>query len=190
MITIKSWQPRTTILALFRPHVTATASPSVGEYHFSVGVVNLDPANVNCHPLGQQVGALAVLHWQYCCKTTYPMPSLLQLYWIHVCLLVLEVCIPCSTLDIISTFVSLNNLSSSAIQRNLLLGLMSYLNGCMTSLIEWAQTTSLTKPNQDRAPVMFCGTGKSMIADNMLLEGVTPDGVMLRPVKVTVFLQN
>ena len=62
MITIKSWQPRTNILALFRPHSTARASPSVGEYRFSVEVVNLDPANVNCHPLGQQVGTLTVLH--------------------------------------------------------------------------------------------------------------------------------
>ena len=115
---IKSWQPRTKLLALFRPHVTARASPSVGEYCFSVGVENLDPANVNCHPLGQQVGVLAVLHWQYCCKTTYPMPSLLQLQWIHVCLLVSNVFIPCSTLDIISVFVSLNNLSSSEVQRN------------------------------------------------------------------------
>ena len=37
---------------------------------------------------------------------------------------------------------------------------------------------------------MFCVTGKSLIADSMLLEGLIPDGVMLRPVKVTVFLQN
>ena len=65
MITIKSWQPRTNILALFRPYATARASRSIGEYHFSVGIVNLDSVNVNCHPLGQQVGALAVLHWQY-----------------------------------------------------------------------------------------------------------------------------
>ena len=152
--------------------------------------MNPDPANVNCHPLGQQVGVLAVLHWQYCCKTTYPVPSLLQLHWIHVCLLVSNVCIPCSTLDIISAFVSLNNVSSSAVQRNLLLGLMSSLNGCMISLIEWAQATGSTKPNQDQAPVMFYGTGKSLIADIVLLEGVIPDGVMLRPAKVTVFLQN
>ena len=32
---------------------------------------------------------------------------------------------------------------------------------------------------------MFRGTGKSLIADSMLLEGLIPDGVMLRPVKVT-----
>ena len=146
MITIKPWQQRTNILALFRPHVTARASPSVGEYCFSVGVVNLDSANVNCHSLGQQVGALAVPHWQYCCKTTYPMPSLLQSHLIQVCLLVSNVCIPCSTLDIISAFVSLNNLSSSEVQRNLLLGLTSSLNSCMISLIEWAQATWLTKP--------------------------------------------
>ena len=105
MITIKFWQPRTNILALFRHHATARASPSVGEYCLSVGVVNLGPANVNCHPLGQQVGALAVLHWQYCFKTTYPVPSLLLLHWIHVCLLVSNICFPCSTLDIISAFV-------------------------------------------------------------------------------------
>ena len=74
VITIKSWQPRTNILTLFRPHATARASPSVDEYHFSVGLMSLDPANVNCHPLGQQVSAFAVLHWQYCCKTTYLIP--------------------------------------------------------------------------------------------------------------------
>ena len=118
------------------------------------------------------------------------MLSLLQLHWIHVCVLVSDVCIPCSTLDIISVFVSLNYLSSSAVQRNLLFGLMSSLNGCMISLMQWAQVTWLTKPNQDQAPVMFCGTRKSLINDSMLLEGVVPDGVMLRPVEVTVFLQN
>ena len=38
---------------------------------------------------------------------------------------------------------------------------------------------------------MFFGTGKkSLIADSMLLEEVIPHGVMLRPVKVTVFLHN
>ena len=64
---------------------------------------------------------------------------------------------------------------------------MSSLNGCMISLVEWPQATWLTKPNQDQAPVMFCGTGKSLIADSMLLERVIPDGVILRPAKVTVF---
>ena len=101
-----------------------------------------------------------------------------------------NVCIPCSTLDIISAFVSLNNLSSSAVQRISLFGLVRSLNGCMISLIEWTQATWLTKPNQDRAPVIFCGTVKSLIADSMLLEGVIPHGAMLRPAKVTVFLQN
>ena len=38
---------------------------------FSEGVMNLNPANVNRHPVGQQVGVLAVLHWQYCCEITY-----------------------------------------------------------------------------------------------------------------------
>ena len=118
------------------------------------------------------------------------MPSLLQSHWIYVCLLVSNICIPCSTLDISSAFVSLNNLSSSAVQRNLLLGLMRSVNGCMISLIEWPQATWLTKPNQDRVPIMFYGTGKSLIADNLLLEGVITDGVMLRPAKMTVFLQN
>ena len=101
-----------------------------------------------------------------------------------------NVCIPCSTLDIISAFVSLNNLSSSTVQRVLLFGLMSSLNGSMISLIEWVQASWLTKPNQDRAPVMFCWTGKSLIADGMLLEEVITHGAMLRPAKVIVSLQN
>ena len=49
----------------------------------------------------------------------------------------------------------------------------------MISLMEWVQATWLTKPNQDWAPVVSCGTEKSLIADSMLLEGVIPDGEML-----------
>ena len=96
------------------------------------------------------------------------MPSLLLSLCIHACLLVSNVCIPCSTLDIISAFASLNNSSSTAVQRNLLLGLMSSLNGCMISLIQWTQTSWVTKPNQNQAS-MFCGKRKSLIADRMLL---------------------
>ena len=90
----------------------------------------------------------------------------------------------------LSAFVSLNSLSSSAVQRNLLSGLMISQDGCIILLIEWAQATWLTKPNQDWAPMMFCGTVKSLIAGSMLLSGVIPDGVMLRPGKVTVFIQS
>ena len=131
VLTIKYWQPTTDILALFKHD--AAASPSVGEYCFSVGVLNLDPVCVNCHP---------------------------------------------------------NNLSSSAVQRNLLFGLMSSLNGCMIPLTERAQATWFTKPNKDWAPVISCGTQKYESTERMLLEGVIPDSVSLRPVKVTVFLQD
>ena len=55
----------------------------------------------------------------------------------------------------------------------------------MILLIEWVQATWLMKPNQDWAPVISCGTGKSLIADSILLEGAIPDDVMLRPAKVT-----
>ena len=71
--------------------------------------------------------------------------------------------------------MSLKNLSSSAVQRNLLFGLMSSLN----DFTNRRDPTWLTKPNQDWAPVVSCGAEKSLITDSILLEGVIPDGVML-----------
>ena len=95
----------------------------IGEYCFSAGIVN-----VNCHPLGQQVDVLAMLHRQYCCKDTYPIPFMLQSHWIHVCLLVSNVCIPCSTLAINSAFLSLLH--------NLLV-LQSKEICCLAEFCEW-----------------------------------------------------
>ena len=109
------------------------------------------------------------------------MPSLLQSNWRHVCLLVSNVCMPCSTLGIINTFVLLQNFYSFSVQRNVLFGLMNSLNGCMISLMEWAQATWLTKANQDQKLVIYCGTWKSLTAERMLLEGVISNCVMLRP---------
>ena len=95
----------------------------IGGYCFSAGIVN-----VNCHPLGQQVDVLAMLHCQYCCKDTYPIPFMLQSHWIHVCLLVSNVCIPCSTLAINSAFLSLLH--------NLLV-LQSKEICCLAEFCEW-----------------------------------------------------
>ena len=67
---------------------------------------------------------------------------------------------------------------------------MNSLNGCMIPLIKWTQSSWLTKPNQDRSPVMFCGTRKYLMAGSMFMEEVIRNGVMLRPAKVTVLLQN
>lgn len=50
--TISSLLPtRTNILAFSEDHVTASVSPSVGEYQLYVGVVNLEPEH-NCNISG------------------------------------------------------------------------------------------------------------------------------------------
>ena len=50
-------------------------------------------------------------------------------------------------------------------QKNLLWGLISLRNGCIIGLIEYAQATWLTNPNQERALVKSEGGGKFSIAD-------------------------
>ena len=67
LMTIKSLQPKTNILALFKPQVTAKAAFSfVGPERLSVSVVNLDPANTRRQSPGQHVGVVFADHWQYC----------------------------------------------------------------------------------------------------------------------------
>ena len=58
--TISSGQPKTHILAFSKDHTTVSASPSVGEYQLSVGVVNLEPAKTNFQMSEQHNGAIAI----------------------------------------------------------------------------------------------------------------------------------
>ena len=49
VLTIRSLQPSTNILALSKAQTTANDLPSVGEYPASVGVVKRDPAYTSLH---------------------------------------------------------------------------------------------------------------------------------------------
>ena len=76
--TVRSLQPRTNILAFSKDHATASASPSVGEYQFSVGVVKEELANTSFQLFVQQTGAFSSGHSQYFWNNKYPIPDLLQ----------------------------------------------------------------------------------------------------------------
>ena len=60
--TIKLGQPSVNYLEWCNDHATANALPSVGEYLLSGGLVNLEPENINFHPVSQQVGVVPVSH--------------------------------------------------------------------------------------------------------------------------------
>ena len=47
----RSAQPSVNALECFRDQDNAKASPLVGEYRLSVGVVKRDPAKINFHPV-------------------------------------------------------------------------------------------------------------------------------------------
>ena len=53
---IRSVHPSVNVLECLRDQHNAKASPSVGEYRLSVGVVKRDPAKIKFHPVGQHVG--------------------------------------------------------------------------------------------------------------------------------------
>ena len=46
------------------------------------------------------------------------------------------------------------------------------------------------KKNHDLAPVRTLGVGKSLTADKILSDRIISDGVIVKPAKVTVCLQN
>ena len=77
VLTIRSLQPSTNILALSTAQATPNDSPSVEDYPASVGVVKRGS------------------HSQYCWRSRYPNPSLLQSVCRQVLRLVSNVCIPC-----------------------------------------------------------------------------------------------
>ena len=62
--------------------------------------------------------------------------------------------------------------------------------GCIMGLMAYAHATWFTSPNQDLAPAMSLGTGKSVMADRMDSDGAIPVCVSFRPAKMTVSLQN
>ena len=79
----------------------------------------------------------------------------LHWHWIHICLLVSNICIPCFTLDIISAFVSLNNLSSSAVQRNFN-KLVSAVGGSKLICHDWVPTTFCINNQQTNQLLFIC----------------------------------
>ena len=60
----------------------------------------------------------------------------------------------------------------------------------MISLMEYAHATWLTKPNQDRAPVISVGVGKFFMALRIPDYGTILVGVTASLAKSTVSLQN
>ena len=59
--TMRLEQPMTNIRHFYNAHTIAGASPSIGAYLLSASIQNLLPANIRCHPSGQQT----VAHEQY-----------------------------------------------------------------------------------------------------------------------------
>ena len=68
----------TNIRHFSKAHAITAASPSIGAYLLSASIQNLLPANIRCHPSGQQTGALSVVQEQCFCNRRKPIPSLLQ----------------------------------------------------------------------------------------------------------------
>ena len=95
------------------------------------------------------------------------MPSLLQSVCRQVHRVMSNDWMPSLTKSIIDCFDSMNRFSNVASQKKFLLSLISSLNGCIIGLMAYAHDTWLTKPNQERAPVMLVGTGKFCMADNI-----------------------
>ena len=76
--TMRLGQPMMNIWHFSNAHAITAASPSIGAYLLSTSIQNLLPANIRCHPSGQQMGALSVAHEQCFCNRRKPIPSLLQ----------------------------------------------------------------------------------------------------------------
>ena len=66
VLTIRSLQPGTNILALSKTQATASDSQSVGEYPASVGVVKQDPAYTSLQPSRETNRSILGSHSQYC----------------------------------------------------------------------------------------------------------------------------
>ena len=65
VMTYRFGQAVVKILECCKAQDTARASPSVGEYLLSAGLVNFDPAKVSFQPVLQQTGALSTGQEQY-----------------------------------------------------------------------------------------------------------------------------
>ena len=68
----------TNIRHFSKAYAIAAASPSISAYLLSASIQNLLPANIRCHPSGQQTGALSVVQEQCFCNRSKPIPSLFQ----------------------------------------------------------------------------------------------------------------
>ena len=63
-------------------------------------------------------------------------------------------------------------------------------NGSISSVMENAYAAWLTRPNQERKPVMSVGTEKLRMVSTMELDGRIPLGVMVYPPKLTMSQAN
>ena len=136
VLTIRSLQPSTNILALSKAQTTVNDSLSVGESPASVGVVKWDPAYTSLQPSGQQIGAFSGSHSHYCWRSRYPIPSLFQSVCRQVQQLISNVRRPSSTMLTILAFESLKILSRLSSHVNFEFAFTNSLNGCMMGLTE------------------------------------------------------
>ena len=76
--TMTFGEPMMNIPHFANAYAIAVASPSIGAYLHSASVRNLLLAYIRRQPLGQQIRAFSIVHWQCFCKSRKPIPSLLQ----------------------------------------------------------------------------------------------------------------
>ena len=121
-------QPRVNMREWWSAQETAKASPSVGLYPLSAGFVNREPPYINFHPSAQ--------------------PCLHQSVWMQVGRFGSNDRTPFFTLSNISSLDCSKSSLRAGVQWNLLFGLINCLKGSMMGLIEYAQATWFTRPNQ------------------------------------------
>ena len=168
-------------------HTIAAASPSVGAYLHSASVQNLPLANSRHQPLGQQLGAFSIVHWQCSRRSRKPIPCLLQSGARQVTWSLLNVVTPFWTRTIITSLESLNASSRLWFQANLEFFLTRSRKSNITGSNENTQATWLMIPNHDMGSVIVFGTGKLSITCIIDSKGVTPEGVIWSPPNYTTF---
>ena len=141
----------------------AAASPLIGAYLLSASIQNLLPANIRCHPSGQQTGALSVVHEQCFCNRRKPIPSLLISGARQVMRFFSNVAMPFRTRSTMTCLECWNAASRPWSQAKSESRLTRSRKGSMTGPSEYAQATWLTCPNHDLASVSVFGIGKLVL---------------------------
>ena len=151
--TMRLGQPMTNIRHFSKAHAIVAASPSIGAYLVSASIQNLLPANIRCHPSGQQTGALSVVHEQCFCNRRMPIPSLLQSGVRQMMRFFSNVAMPFRTRSTMTCLECWNTASRPWSQAKCESRLTRSRKGSMTGPSEYAHATWLTSPIHDLASV-------------------------------------